>query len=201
MPETDTDQLLTFAQSGDSVALEKLLTRYRDRLRRMINVFLDPRVSARIDPSDVLQEVLVCAATRLPSYLEKRPIAFYPWLRQIVREQLIQVHRQHVQAERRSVRRERRLGAEISDASAMQLAERLVSSGTSPSQKMDAEEMKSKLKAALAELPETDRELLLMRCVEKLSIGEITAVLGISETAAKSRLRRGLQKLNRLLST
>ncbi len=201
MPETDTDQLLTFAQSGDSVALEKLLTRYRDRLRRMINVFLDPRVSARIDPSDVLQEALTCAATRLPSYLEKRPIAFYPWLRQIVREQLIQVHRQHVQAERRSVRRERRLGAEISDASAMQLAERLVSSGTSPSQKMDAEEMKSKLKAALAELPETDRELLLMRCVEQLSIGEITAVLGISETAAKSRLRRGLQKLNRLLAT
>ncbi len=201
MPETDTDRLLTLAQNGDSVALQRLLTRYRDRLRRMINVFLDPRVSARIDPSDVLQEVLVCAATRLPSYLEKRPIAFYPWLRQIVREQLIQVHRQHVQAERRSVRRERRLGAEISDASAMQLAERLVSSGTSPSQKMDAEEMKSKLKAALAELPETDRELLLMRCVEKLSIGEITAVLGISETAAKSRLRRGLQKLNRLLST
>ena len=126
MIENDTDTLLIRCQQGDDEALHHLLTRHHDRLRRMIGVFLDPRVSARIDPSDVLQDALTCAAARLPGYLKTRPLPFYPWLRQIVRDQLIEVHRRHVAAARRSVRVETPLGQQISDASALQLANRLV---------------------------------------------------------------------------
>ena len=60
---------------------------------------------------------------------------------------------------------------------------------------MQIEELKSQVKNALAKLPSSDRELLLMRCVEQLSIGEITVILKITETAARSRLRRAMQKL------
>ena len=126
MLELDTEQLLTLAQSGDSVAQQQLLIRHRERLRRMIQVYLDPRVAARVDPSDVLQEALTSAAVNLPDYFEHRPIPFYPWLRQFVRDELIRIHRRHVQASCRSIRLENRFLGEVSDASAMQLADRLV---------------------------------------------------------------------------
>ncbi len=195
MQSVETDQILTRAQQGDPAATEQLMARYRDRLRRMINVFLDPRLSARVDPSDVLQEVLASAATRLPRYLEERPVDFYPWLRAIVRDELIKLHRRHMVAKRRSIHFEKPFGTEISDASVHQLVDRLVSNESSPSQKASFEEIKSQVLVALGELPESDREILLMRCVEQLGVLEIAAIVGISESAVKSRLRRAIQKL------
>ena len=122
MTEPNSDQLLALAREGDKSAQQELLMLHRDRLKRMVSTYLDPQLAARLDPSDVLQEALTCAAVRLPQYLKEQPLGFYPWLRQIVREQLIVVHRKHVQAERRSVRKERSYFAGVSDASAMQLA-------------------------------------------------------------------------------
>lgn len=199
MPSDDTDKMLNRVQNGDRSALESLMTRYRERLRRMISVFLDPRLSARIDVSDVLQEALGKAAVRLPEYLENRPIDFYPWLRGLVRDELVRLHREHVIAQRRSVYREAPMGAEVSDASVQLLADQLVSNESSPSQRASSEEIKAKVKIALAELSESDREILLMRCAEQLKVNEIAIVGGITEAAAKARLRRAFEKIGRLL--
>jgi len=199
MTEADTDQLLKLAQAGDSQARQSLFDRHRDRLRRMITAFLDPQLSARLDPSDVLQEALACAATRFPKYLEEQPIGFYPWLRQIVRENLIIVHRRHVTSERRSVRREDPGGFAIPDASATQLAHRLFSPESSPSQRASLNELKARVQSAMSQLTEPDRELILMRCIEQLSIKETAAALEISESAVKARVTRALQKLGKLV--
>src|SRR5262245_56045129 len=48
----DTDVLLDRAQSGDGGARSALMARHRDRLRRMVALRLDPRLAARVDPSD-----------------------------------------------------------------------------------------------------------------------------------------------------
>jgi RNA polymerase sigma-70 factor (ECF subfamily) len=196
MFDVDTDSLIERAKAGDTSAQQSLLMRHHERLRRMISVFLDPRLSARVDPSDVLQDALTCAAARLPEYLRHQPVAFYPWLRQIVRNELIDIHRRHVLAQRRAVDREQTFGWGISDASAMRIADRLTSDESSPSQKLQAKERRDRVKAALSKLPSADRELLLMRCAEQLTVEEISEVLGISLTAVRSRLRRGLQKLS-----
>ncbi len=195
----DTDQLIEKAMAGDSQAQQSLLTRHRSRLQRMIGVYLDPRLSARVDPSDILQEALTCAAERLVTYLEEQPIAFYPWLRQFVHNELTNIHRRHVLAQRRAVGREQPLGSLISDGSAMHLADRLVSRDSSPSQKFQEKEFRDQVKAALSKLSAADRELLLMRCAEQLSVGEISDTLGITQAAARSRITRALQKLNRCL--
>src|ERR1700757_2715447 len=84
----------------------ELLDRHRDRLRRMVAVRLDPRLAAGVDPSDVVQEALAKADAKLDRYLRERPLPFYPWLRQLAQERLIDLHRRHVQARRRSVTRE-----------------------------------------------------------------------------------------------
>src|SRR5438093_9616573 len=106
MAPADTEQLLERAAGGDAVARDQLLQRHRDRLKRMVAVRADPRLAARVDPSDVVQETLAEAAARLDAYLRTRPLPFYPWLRQIAQQRLIDLHRRHVQAGRRSVMRE-----------------------------------------------------------------------------------------------
>lgn len=199
MPNDKTENLIARARAGESRAGQELLMQHHAKLRRMIVVYLDPRLSARIDPSDVLQEVLTCAATRLPDYLEHRPIAFYPWLRQIVHNQLHDVHRRHVTAQRRAISREVQLGAQVNDLSAMHLAQRLVSREDSPSQQLNVKELQERVKRALSQISAGDRELLLMRCVEQLTVAEIGDVLGLSQSAVRSRLRRGLLKLGQAM--
>src|SRR5262245_32662781 len=106
MPETDTELLLERAAAGDAGARDRLLQRHRGRLRRMVAVRADPRLAARVDPSDVVQETLADAARKLDAYLRDRPLPFYPWLRRLAQERLAALHRRHVRAKRRSVTRE-----------------------------------------------------------------------------------------------
>ena len=76
----DTDRLLDRVQQGDVEASSQLLDRHRDRLRHMIRVRMDPRIIARVDPSDVIQEAMIDAHRQLLEYAIDRPLPFYPWL-------------------------------------------------------------------------------------------------------------------------
>ena len=195
----DTDQLLRRAGSGDTSAVGELLDRHRDRLRRMVGVRIDPRLAARVDPSDVVQEALAEASQKLPSYLEHRPLPFYPWLRQIAWERLVHLHQRHIGAQKRTVNRECRADIALSDESVMQLANRLVASGTSPSRRAVREELRQRVRAALDRMAPHDREILVMWHLEQLSTGEIAALLQMTEAGVKSRHRRALQRLLRIL--
>ena len=78
---SSTETLIRRAGEGDASAIPRLLTRHQPRLRRMIAIRLDPRLAARVDPSDVVQEALADAARRLPDYVRQPSHPFYPWLR------------------------------------------------------------------------------------------------------------------------
>src|SRR3954451_3490896 len=101
-PEPDTDVLLAACARGDPRAPGRLLERHRPRLRRMVAVRLDPRVAARVDPSDVVQEALADAARKLPGYLRTRPLPFYPWLRQVAAGRVREGPPRHVPARPRA---------------------------------------------------------------------------------------------------
>src|SRR5262249_47300588 len=103
----DTDELLTRSANGDRAARDQLLVRHRARLRKMVGYHLDRRLQARVDPSDVVQEVLAEASRKLPEYVKKRPLPFYPWLRQMAETHLLDLRRRHLDAQKRSVRRDR----------------------------------------------------------------------------------------------
>ena len=103
-----TQVLIDRAHGGDEAARQQLLEHYRDYLRRMVAVRLDRRLAARVDVSDVVQATLVEAARRLDDYLRERPLPFYGWLRQLAGERIVDTHRRHVTAQRRSVTLERR---------------------------------------------------------------------------------------------
>jgi RNA polymerase sigma-70 factor (ECF subfamily) len=198
MPEADTEQLLEQAADGDSDARDRLLERHRDRLRRMIAVRADPRLAARVDPSDVVQETLADAACKLDGYLRNRPLPFYPWLRRLAQERLAALHRQHVRARRRSVTREEEVLG-LPDRSALALADRLFARGSTPSARLHRDERRLRVRAALASLPERDREVLVLRHLEGLPAKEIAAVLGTTEGAIHTRHVRALHRLRQLL--
>ena len=195
----DTDLLLDRAASGDGAAADELFARHRDRLRRMICVWLDGRVRARVDPSDVVQETLAEAHRQLPKYLPERPLAFYPWLRGIACQRLDKVHRAHLRAQRRSVTREEPLHASPSGDSVYELAENLIASTATPSQVAQREDRKKSTHEALAKLSERDRDFLILRYVEQLSMREIAEITGTTEAAVKMRHVRALEKLRELL--
>jgi RNA polymerase sigma-70 factor (ECF subfamily) len=192
-----TEELLARATAGDEEARQQLLAQHRDRLCRMVALRLDRRVAARIDPSDVVQEALLEASQRLSDYLRKRPIPFYPWLRQLAWERLVKLHQRHLQAQKRTVTREEipPAGPEL----AITLAQRLVAPGSSPSKHVVLEEMRLRVRDTLKQLPERDREVLVLRFLEQLSTNEIAAVLKITPGAVKLRQLRALERLRTLL--
>lgn len=194
--EPDTEELLDRAERGDPSAVRSLLGRHRDRLRRMVALRMDVRLAARFDPSDVVQEALADGFQKLPEYLRTRPIPFYPWLRQIAWERMVDLHRRHLRS-RRSIEREAEWP--VSTRSVAVLADRLVATGTSPSRRLERDELQVRVRLALEQLPSGDKEILLMRHVEQLRGSEIAAALGINERAAKSRLRRALERLQLVL--
>jgi RNA polymerase sigma-70 factor (ECF subfamily) len=200
LEDSATEELLILAGRGDRVARDRLLAQHRGRLRQMIAVRLDRRLAARIDPSDVVQETLAQAAERLADYIESRPVPFYPWLRKLAFDRLIDLHRRHVRAQKRSVTREEPQMMTLPDESAMELANRLLSRGSSPMAQLLRAEQKGRVQSALLHLPPRDREILILRHLEQLSIAEISAVLEITEGAVKLRQLRALERFRDLLS-
>ena len=74
----DTDQLLESVSQGDSSAAALLLDRHKDRLRNMVRLRLDNRLSARVDPSDIVQDALLEAHQRIRAYAKDRKIPSSP---------------------------------------------------------------------------------------------------------------------------
>jgi RNA polymerase sigma-70 factor (ECF subfamily) len=196
----DTDRLLDLAEKGDRLASDLLLERHRPRLRRMAAMRLDPRLSNRVDPSDIVQETLVDAYRRLPDYLRDRPLPFYPWLRSIAWNRLIDLHRRHIQSVRRTVTRETPLSLKLSQEASEMLVTQLTMSGSGPLEALVDDELRERLHRGLESLSEIDREVLVLRHLESFSVAETAAVLDIAEGTVKSRHFRALERLRGILS-
>lgn len=184
-------ELIDGAVRGDVTARQALLERYRDDLRRVVASRLDRRLASRVDPSDIVQETLADASRRMDEYLRDRAIPFFGWLRQLAGERVIDTHRRHIVAQRRSIMREDRIPG-LPDDSAGVLVQRLVAADTSPSNRLSQKERHDQVMAALAALSPRDREVLVMRYLEQLGTAEIAEALGITEGAVKARLLRAL---------
>lgn len=197
--QSNTELLLEQLAAGDPQAADALLVRHRDRLKKMVSCRMDPRLAARVSPSDVVQETMITAARDLDSYAQERPMPFYPWLRRLAWNRLMDLQRRHLYRHKRAVSREEQ-AAPMTDQSLFELAKRLVGHGPSPSRAAVARETRERLRAALDELEPTQREVLLLKYVEDMTLAEAAAVLDITVDAAKMRHLRAVQRLRTLLA-
>lgn len=199
---TETQELLLRVQAGEPTAMNLLLDKHRDSLRQMVQLRMDRALSQRIDASDIVQDVLLEASGRLTNYLHNPLMPFHLWLRQLAKDQLIDMHRRHRVAQRRSLDRERSLNAPAdSEHSGQQFEQQLRDQELTPAAAALRQEFQQRFFVALEQLPEEDRELILMRHVEQLSNSEVALALGISPPAAGMRHLRALRKLKEALGT
>jgi RNA polymerase sigma-70 factor (ECF subfamily) len=198
----DTNLLLRRAFAGDESALATLLDGHRDRLRRMIRLRLDRRLSGRVDASDVLQEAYLDVRKRLAEYAREPAMPFHLWLRLVAGQRLTDVHRYHLGAQIRDA------GMEVSlhrgpfpQADSVSLAAQLLGRMTSASQAAIRAEHKLIVQEALNGMDPLDREVLALRHFEHLSNDETAQVLGLSKSAASNRYIRALKRLKEILSS
>ena len=197
----DSDALLERLQAGETEALAALFSAHRERLWRMVYFRLDERLAGRVDADDVLQEAYINAGEKVPSFLESRDMSFALWLRLVVGQTLIDVHRRHLGAKMRDAGREVALhGGGAPMASSASMSAHLVAELLSPSQTAMRAEAQVHLQRALDGMDPIDREVLVLRHFEELGNNEVAEILGLQKSAASNRYIRALARLKRILA-
>lgn len=195
-----TQELLKNVADGDQSAMNRLMDRHREAVRRMIQMRLDHAVARRVDASDVVQDVLMEASQRLNDYMQNPSMPFHLWLRQLAKDRIIDMHRRHRAAKRRSVDREQNLsGLGSDDQSAADLAALLKDAELTPAAAALRKEMEERFLVALDQLEENDREIVIMRHFEHLGNSEVAEALQLSAPAAGMRYLRAIRRLRELL--
>ena len=199
--ENDPELLVARAAVGDGTALVELFERYQGRLEQMVRLRLDRRLQGRLDPADVLQEVYLDLARRLPEYAADPSLPFYLWLRLLTGQKLVDLHRHHLGAKMRDAGLEVSLHrGELPWASSESLAELLLGRLTSPSRAAIRAETQLLVQQALDKMDPIDREVLVLRHFELLGNEETATVLGIKPSAASNRHLRALKRLKEILA-
>jgi RNA polymerase sigma-70 factor (ECF subfamily) len=193
--------LLDRVRGGDETALNGLLARHRDAIRRMIDRRMDRVVQHRVDASDIVQDVLLEANRRLGDYLANPTMPFRLWLRHMARDRLIDAHRRHRVAASRSVDREVSLASPpaADDRSRADAVGQIADRELTPAAAATWHELERRFAGAVERLDEADREIVLLRHFEHLSTADAAAALGLSKPAAGMRYLRAMRRLRVLL--
>jgi len=197
---SQTQEILASARQGNADAVNRLLERHRAALRRLVQMRLDRKIAQRVDASDIVQDVLLEANDRLQDYLRDPKMPFHLWLRHLAKDRMIDMHRQHRGAQRRSMDREQALASpSFAGQSSFDLAGQLKDDELTPAAASIRKELEARFLAALDKMEDEDREILLMRHFEQLGNNETAEALGLSAAAAGMRHLRALRKLRSIL--
>jgi RNA polymerase sigma-70 factor (ECF subfamily) len=192
--------LIERATAGEEGALAELFERYRARLRQMVRLRLDPRLQGRVDPSDVIQDAYVDLTRKIREPGLRRELPFFLWLRLVVGERLLRVHRHHLGVAMRDAGREISLRrGSMPGASSSSLAAHLLGRFSSASRVVVRAEMQRLLQDALNSMDPIDREVIALRHFEELSNEESAQVLGITKAGASKRYVRAMLRLQVVL--
>jgi RNA polymerase sigma-70 factor (ECF subfamily) len=173
------------------------LERYRAYLALLARLQLDPKLQGKVDLSGVVQQTLLEACQALPRFCVQGPVPQAAWLRRILANNLADEVRKLATA-KRDRGRERSLEAAL-EASSARLEGWLAADQSSPSQQAGRQEQAMRLAAALAELPEAQREALVLQHWHGWSLADIARHLGRSHAAVAGLIKRGLQRLREQL--
>ena len=195
-------QLIDRLRAGDRQALGALFQGYRQRLRRMVELRMDPRLRTRLDASDVLQEAYLDLAGDLDAYRADPKLQPLLWMRLHVGRRLTMLHRRHLGTQQRDAGLEISLYREpLPQASSAALAAMLLGRHTSPTQAAQRAERLLRIQEALNTLDPIDREVRALKHFEELSRAETAEVLSISPEAAAKRYFRALKRHKEVLAS
>jgi RNA polymerase sigma-70 factor (ECF subfamily) len=173
------------------------LERYRNYLRVLARLHLDPRLQGKLEPSDVVQQTLLQAYQARDQFRGRTEAELAAWLRQILANHLANLVRDFGR-DKRDVGRERSLEAALAQSSA-RLEAWAAAEQSSPSQRAEHQEQAVRVAEALASLPEAQREALVLQHWHGWSLDDIGKHLGRSPAAVAGLIKRGIKQLRLLL--
>jgi RNA polymerase sigma-70 factor (ECF subfamily) len=175
----------------------RLLESFRSYLRLLARLHLSPQLRGKLDPSDIVQQTLLQAYQALDGFRGDSKAECAAWLRQILVRNLAQALRDLGRA-KREVGREQSLQAAV-DASSARLEAWLAADQSSPSHRAERGEEALRLAEALEQLPEAQREALVLQHWQGLSLAQIGDQLDRSPEAVAGLIKRGLKQLRQLM--
>jgi RNA polymerase sigma-70 factor (ECF subfamily) len=193
-PET----LLQRARTKDGDALGQLLEPYRGYLALLARLQIGRRLQGKVDPADVVQETFLEAHRHFARFQGSTEAELTAWLRQILAARLAKMVRHYLGTQRRDVRLEQQLAAEL-DQSSQILDQGLVAPSSSPSHQAARREQAVLLGSALEQLPEDYREVLILRHLEGLSFPDVAQRMGRTVLSVKKLWARALPRLRDIL--
>jgi RNA polymerase sigma-70 factor (ECF subfamily) len=177
LPQNDETLIREFVLTGDENAFESLIRKHLPSLRRLVAA---AGAKTREDREDVLQETLIRLHEALSSYRFDAPLTTYMF--RIGRNAALDIERK----KNRRAARERR--AALGEPALIQ----------NPEEQAVENLRAAELKKLFYRLKEKDRQLLLLREYEKMSMDEIAGVMGIPPGTVKSRLSRARKRARKL---
>jgi RNA polymerase sigma-70 factor (ECF subfamily) len=180
----------------EDVPRKRSLEAYRSYLLLLARMQLDPGPRNRIDASDIVQQTLLEAHAKADQF-HGDDSALAAWLRQALVNNLRDAWRALHKA-KRDIRREQALPEAVEQSSA-RLEGMLAAPQSSPSQRAVRNEDLLRLADALAQLPEMQREAIVLHHLHGCSLTETARTLGRTDAAVAGLLHRGLKKLRELM--
>jgi RNA polymerase sigma-70 factor (ECF subfamily) len=170
------------------------LESYRDYLRLLARLQVDPSLVGLLDPSDVVQQTLLLAHQKYEQFRGKTDAELRAWLRAILASQLALALRTSVRHQRRMVS----LQAALEQSSAR--LESLLAVETSETRVWeDRAEQLIKVATVLERLPTDQRTALELRYLHGLSVPAVAERMARSTVSVTGLLYRGTKALQRLL--
>jgi RNA polymerase sigma-70 factor (ECF subfamily) len=184
--------------ASDVPAAERPLEQYREYLRLLARSQIDPRLRAKLDPSDVVQDALLTAHAKLGTFRGRTEAEKAAWLRRILSNHIAQAVRRFGR-QRRDAALERSLQAAVEESSA-RLEGWLAADESTPRQRAERHEQTLQLARALERLPDDQRTAVELRHLFGRSVAEIGQQMGRTEPAVAGLLRRGLKMLRETIT-
>jgi RNA polymerase sigma-70 factor (ECF subfamily) len=168
---------------------------YREYLRLLARLHLDPRLRGQVDPSDMVQQTLLTAHAKAGQFRGTTDAERAAWLRAILANHLAYAARRFG---RQGGDRVRSLAADL-DRSSARLGAVLAADQSTPSEGAMRAEEAVRLADALARLPDDQREALELRHLQGLSVSEVGRRMGRTVPAVAGLLHRGSKALRGLM--
>jgi RNA polymerase sigma-70 factor (ECF subfamily) len=197
-PSPEPEDLLRAARGHDASALGRLLELYRRYLKLLARLGINRQLQGNLDPSDLVQETFLEAHRDFPQFRGTTESELLAWLRQILVSNLANQVRRYLGTKGRDVRLERELAVHV-DVSSRLLERGLLAAASSPSQQAARREQAVLLAEALGQLPDDQREVIILRHLEGLTFPEVAARLDRSTDSVKKLWARSLARLRHSL--
>lgn len=192
------DELLKRAKSGSKSEVGRLLEQCRGYLTVIAQQEVDPRIRAKVAPSDLVQESLLEAYRGFDQFDGATEKELLGWLRRTLLNNLADAVRHYRGTARRSIDRERSLDPDSKAENPIVLP---AAKSSLPLQKVIHNEQHQRLLDAIGQLPERQRRAVMLRNLESKPFGEIGEALQISADAARKLWERAIHRLTEGLNS